>query len=75
MKEEGIKREDIFVTSKLWNTFHRPELVAKGLESTLNVSWKFFFFFLKKKKNIKKKKKNFKKKKKKKKNYLLYKKL
>ncbi|KAG4084208.1 aldehyde reductase [Neocallimastix lanati (nom. inval.)] len=36
MKEEGIKREDIFVTSKLWNTFHRPELVAKGLESTLN---------------------------------------
>jgi len=60
MKEEGIKREDIFVTSKLWNTFHRPELVAKGLESTLNVSWKFFFFFLKKKKiKLKKKKRNF----------------
>jgi len=59
MKEEGIKREDIFVTSKLWNTFHRPELVAKGLESTLNVSWKFFFFFLKKKSEFKKKKRNF----------------
>ena len=59
MKEEGIKREDIFVTSKLWNTFHRPELVAKGLESTLNVSWKFFFFFLKKKSEFKKKKKKF----------------
>ncbi|ORX56138.1 Aldo/keto reductase [Anaeromyces robustus] len=33
--KEGIKREDIFVTSKLWNTYHRPELVAKGLEQTL----------------------------------------
>jgi len=65
MKEEGIKREDIFVTSKLWNTFHRPELVAKGLESTLNVSWKFFFFFLKKKIKFKKKKSEIKKKKKK----------
>ncbi|ORX47339.1 Aldo/keto reductase [Piromyces finnis] len=34
--KEGIKREDIFITSKLWNTYHRPELVAKGLEKTLN---------------------------------------
>jgi len=33
--KEGIKREDIFVTSKLWNNYHRPELVAKGLEQTL----------------------------------------
>ena len=22
-----IKREDVFITSKLWNTFHRPEEV------------------------------------------------
>ncbi|KAI9017419.1 NADP-dependent oxidoreductase domain-containing protein [Gaertneriomyces semiglobifer] len=29
------KREDLFYTSKLWNTFHRPELVAKGLEASL----------------------------------------
>ncbi|ORX84108.1 aldo-keto reductase [Anaeromyces robustus] len=36
MKENGIKREDIFITSKLWNAFHRPELVAKCLEQTLN---------------------------------------
>jgi len=36
LKENGIKREDIFITSKLWNTYHRPELVAKGLEQTLN---------------------------------------
>jgi len=35
--QEGIvKREDIFVTTKLWNTFHRPELVAKGIEESLN---------------------------------------
>jgi len=35
--KDGYKREDIFVTSKLWNTYHRPELVAKGLEKTLNI--------------------------------------
>lgn len=33
---EGIvKREDIFITSKLWNTFHRPEHVRKMVEWTL----------------------------------------
>ncbi|KAK9719808.1 Aldo/keto reductase family [Popillia japonica] len=30
-----IKREDIFVTSKLWNTFHKPELVEGTLRETL----------------------------------------
>jgi len=34
--KDGFKREDVFVTSKLWNSYHRPELVAKGLEETLN---------------------------------------
>ncbi|XP_003462772.2 aldo-keto reductase family 1 member C1-like [Cavia porcellus] len=30
-----VKREDIFYTSKLWCTFHRPELVRLSLESSL----------------------------------------
>ncbi|XP_040852851.1 prostaglandin-E(2) 9-reductase-like [Ochotona curzoniae] len=30
-----VKREDIFLTSKLWCTFFRPELVRKGLEESL----------------------------------------
>jgi diketogulonate reductase-like aldo/keto reductase len=31
-----IKREDIFITSKIWNIFHRPENVETGLNSTLS---------------------------------------
>ena len=32
----GIARADIFVTTKLWNTNHRPERVAPALEASLN---------------------------------------
>jgi len=33
---EGIvKREDLFVTGKLWNTFHRPDLVSVGIKKSL----------------------------------------
>ena len=35
IKEGVVKREDLFITSKLWNTFHRPENVEQGLEFTL----------------------------------------
>ncbi|WP_213806087.1 aldo/keto reductase [Granulicella sp. dw_53] len=31
----GIAREDIFVTTKLWNTNHRPERVAPAFEASL----------------------------------------
>ncbi|XP_060229022.1 aldo-keto reductase family 1 member C1-like isoform X5 [Meriones unguiculatus] len=30
-----VRREDIFLTTKLWCTFHRPELVDIGLERSL----------------------------------------
>lgn len=28
-------REEMFITSKIWNTFHRPDLVRGALETTL----------------------------------------
>lgn len=31
----GLKREDIFITSKLWNSSHAPEDVAAALDDTL----------------------------------------
>ena len=31
----GIAREDIFVTTKLWNTNHRPERVERAFEASL----------------------------------------
>ncbi|KAJ6784040.1 hypothetical protein PWT90_00327 [Aphanocladium album] len=31
----GLKREDIFITSKLWNDSHQPENVAAALDDTL----------------------------------------
>ncbi|CAH1762245.1 11008_t:CDS:2 [Entrophospora sp. SA101] len=35
--DDGIvKREDIFITSKLWNTFHKKEHVRPALERTLS---------------------------------------
>jgi len=35
IKEGVVKREDLFITSKLWNTFHRPEHVEQALEISL----------------------------------------
>ncbi|KAF5018226.1 hypothetical protein F66182_9789 [Fusarium sp. NRRL 66182] len=32
---DGLKREDIFITGKLWNNKHRPEEVAGALDDTL----------------------------------------
>lgn len=35
MASEGIAREDIFVTTKLWNTNHRPERVEAAFDGSL----------------------------------------
>lgn len=36
VKEGDIKREELFVTSKLWNDCHKPEDVEPALQKTLN---------------------------------------
>lgn len=35
IKNSGVKREDIFITGKLWNTKHRPEDIEAALDKTL----------------------------------------
>src|ERR1700677_2835613 len=32
----GIAREEVFITSKLWNSNHRPERVRPALEASLD---------------------------------------
>lgn len=42
-----ITRKDIFITSKLWNTFHRPDLVRGAIETTLkNLKLDFIDLYL-----------------------------
>ncbi|XP_049849604.1 aldo-keto reductase family 1 member B1-like [Schistocerca gregaria] len=35
MQELGLSRSDIWITGKLWNTFHRPDLVRQACEQSL----------------------------------------
>ncbi|GHO63145.1 dehydrogenase [Ktedonobacter sp. SOSP1-52] len=36
LKADGITREDLFITTKLWNTNHRPERVERAFEASRN---------------------------------------
>ena len=47
ISEGKVKREDLFITSKLWNTFHSPELVRGACETTLqNLGLKYIDMYL-----------------------------
>ena len=35
IQEDGLKREDFFVTTKIWNTFHSKELVQRQMKLSL----------------------------------------
>jgi aldehyde reductase len=35
ISQGNIQRENLFITSKLWSTFHRPDLVEPSLKSSL----------------------------------------
>ncbi|EJD51037.1 Aldo/keto reductase [Auricularia subglabra TFB-10046 SS5] len=36
IKKSGVPRSDIWITSKLWNTFHKPEDVESALDDSLS---------------------------------------
>ncbi|KAK4986870.1 hypothetical protein LTR50_005001 [Elasticomyces elasticus] len=36
LAKAGLSREDVWITSKLWNDHHAPDMVARGLEKTLS---------------------------------------
>ena len=36
IKKSGIPREELFITTKLWNNKHHPDDVASGLQQSLD---------------------------------------
>lgn len=37
IKDSGVPRSELFITTKLWNTSHRPEDVEAALEKSLEL--------------------------------------
>lgn len=45
--EKAVEREDLFITGKLWNTFHRPDLVEECITRSLyNLKMDYFDLYL-----------------------------
>ncbi|VEN39847.1 unnamed protein product [Callosobruchus maculatus] len=47
MEEGVVTRDDLYITSKLWNTYHKPDMVEPALKTTLqNLGLKYLDLYL-----------------------------
>lgn len=42
LQENNLKRDDLFITSKLWNTEHLPERVSVACEQQMHVTYNYY---------------------------------